>query len=60
MEALKEASPEAYERSEHYRFEDMHHGFCAARGDYSDELQARRANEAIRMVSAFFKRNLDV
>eukprot|EP00638_Chattonella_subsalsa_P023113 CAMPEP_0117884998 /NCGR_PEP_ID=MMETSP0950-20121206/19304_1 /TAXON_ID=44440 /ORGANISM="Chattonella subsalsa, Strain CCMP2191" /LENGTH=122 /DNA_ID=CAMNT_0005741653 /DNA_START=111 /DNA_END=476 /DNA_ORIENTATION=- len=29
------------------RFDDMHHGWCAARGDYTVELQAQRASEAI-------------
>ncbi|CAM9397345.1 unnamed protein product [Chrysoparadoxa australica] len=28
-------------------FEDMQHGFCAGRGDYSDPLQKERASEAM-------------
>lgn len=38
----------------HVRFEDQSHGFCAARGDYKDELNAKRANEAIRLTADFF------
>lgn len=56
MEALKEASPALHEKSEHKRFDDVHHGFCAARGDWSDELQAQRANEAIKLVANFYKK----
>jgi hypothetical protein len=32
----------------------MHHGFCAARGDFSDKLNAQRANEAIKLTVDFF------
>lgn len=35
-------------------FDDMHHGFCAARGDYTNELNAKRANEAIQLTVNFF------
>jgi len=38
----------------HRRFEDLHHGFCGARGDFSDELNARRVNEVIQLLSSFF------
>jgi dienelactone hydrolase len=38
----------------HVRFDDQPHGFCAARGDYKDELNAKRANEAIRLTADFF------
>lgn len=38
----------------HVRFDDQHHGFCAARGDFKDELNAKRANEAIRLTADFF------
>ncbi|KAI7902383.1 dienelactone hydrolase [Cokeromyces recurvatus] len=38
----------------HHRFNDMHHGFCAARGDYTNELNAQRANEAIQYTVNFF------
>ncbi|KAJ1801245.1 hypothetical protein LPJ75_006448 [Coemansia sp. RSA 2598] len=36
------------------RFDDMFHGFCGARGDWSDEVQAKRANDAIALVVKFF------
>ncbi|KAI8975486.1 Alpha/Beta hydrolase protein [Mycotypha africana] len=38
----------------HVRFDDMQHGFCAARGDYNDKLNAQRANEAIRLTADFY------
>jgi dienelactone hydrolase len=40
------------------RFDDMHHGFCAARGDWTNELQAKRASEAVGIVTDFFKMHL--
>ena len=33
---------------------DMQHGFCAARGDYSNELVRKRATEAIQLTVQFF------
>ncbi|KAL9541236.1 hypothetical protein MBANPS3_009240 [Mucor bainieri] len=38
----------------HVRFDDMVHGFCAARGDYTDKLNAQRATEAIQLTANFF------
>ena len=32
----------------------MQHGFCAARGDFSNELVRKRATEAIQMTVQFF------
>ncbi|KAG5188506.1 Alpha/Beta hydrolase protein [Tribonema minus] len=42
----------------YHRFEDMHHGFCAARGDWSQPLIAQRASEAVAMLSDFMDKNL--
>lgn len=36
------------------RFDDMSHGFCASRGDYTDALNAQRSNEAIKLTADFF------
>ncbi|KAJ2534254.1 hypothetical protein EV175_007041, partial [Coemansia sp. RSA 1933] len=36
------------------RFDDMSHGFCGARGDWSNAEQAKRANDAIRLLGKFF------
>ncbi|KAJ1646844.1 hypothetical protein LPJ64_001728 [Coemansia asiatica] len=36
------------------RFDDMFHGFCGARGDWSNEVQAKRANDAIALIVKFF------
>lgn len=55
MATLKEASPAVYDKSGHHRFDDVHHGFCAARGDWTVELQAKRANEALKLVTDFYK-----
>ncbi|KAJ3082661.1 hypothetical protein HDU99_002004 [Rhizoclosmatium hyalinum] len=44
--------------SKQRRFDDVHHGFCAARADFSDALNAQRANEAIEEMSHFFKANI--
>ncbi len=41
------------------RFEDMHHGWVAARGDFSNEKNAERATEAITILQAFFKENFE-
>ncbi|CAM9246966.1 unnamed protein product [Choristocarpus tenellus] len=35
------------------RFDNMHHGFCAARGDWSVPEQAARATECIGMIERF-------
>ncbi len=56
MEALK-AKP-FFDRCLVQRFPDMHHGWVAARGDWSDPLQARRATEALQIFSDFFRRCL--
>jgi len=56
MGALKEANPAVYAKSEHHRFDDVHHGYCAARGDWTNEVQAKRANETVKLVSEFYKR----
>ncbi|PWA03607.1 hypothetical protein BB558_000296 [Smittium angustum] len=40
----------------HQRFDDMVHGFCSARGDWTDALNSKRANEAFSIsVSTFYK-----
>ncbi|CEG70192.1 hypothetical protein RMATCC62417_06134 [Rhizopus microsporus] len=41
---------------EHHRFDDMFHGFCAARGDYNDENNKKRATEAIQLTVNFFSK----
>lgn len=40
------------------RFDDMHHGFCSARGDWTIPEQAAKASEAIDTFVKFFKANL--
>ncbi|PVU84957.1 hypothetical protein BB560_007204, partial [Smittium megazygosporum] len=39
----------------HQRFEDMTHGWCAARGEWNNPLVAARANEAFTIVVKNFK-----
>ncbi|KAI9105904.1 hypothetical protein DFS34DRAFT_35424 [Phlyctochytrium arcticum] len=41
--------------SVHHRFDDMSHGFCAARGDWSDPLVAQRATEALNIATQFLR-----
>ncbi|KAJ1995632.1 hypothetical protein GGI25_006268 [Coemansia spiralis] len=36
------------------RFDDMFHGFCGARGDWTNPEQAKRANDAIKLLTKFF------
>jgi hypothetical protein len=55
LEVLEKSDPEAFKKSVHHRFDDMHHGFAAARGDWADPLNAQRANEALELVTTFFK-----
>jgi dienelactone hydrolase len=57
MNLLETTDPESFKKSVHRRFDDMHHGFAAARGDWNDPLQAQRANEALNIVATFFKNN---
>ncbi|ORX62544.1 hypothetical protein DM01DRAFT_1297210 [Hesseltinella vesiculosa] len=41
------------DQCEHYRFDGKFHGFAGARGDYNDELNRKRATEAIDLTSSF-------
>ena len=47
--ALLKAKPHG-DRSVFRRFDDMPHGWCAARGNFSDPLNAQRATEALELV----------
>ncbi|OBZ84836.1 hypothetical protein A0J61_07106 [Choanephora cucurbitarum] len=38
----------------HVRFDDQPHGFCAARGNFEDETNVKRATEAIQLTVDFF------
>ena len=40
------------------RFDNMHHGWCTARGDWSNEVQAARASEALNIFANFFRQEL--
>ncbi|KAJ1719996.1 hypothetical protein LPJ53_005310 [Coemansia erecta] len=42
-----------FDKCKMVRFDDMFHGFCGARGDWSNEEQAKRANDAIALVVSF-------
>ncbi|CAG8482109.1 9879_t:CDS:2 [Ambispora gerdemannii] len=48
------------QKSIHHRFDDMPHGFAAARGDWSVSLTAQRAQEAIQLAANFLKENVGV
>lgn len=56
MEALS-TKPFA-DKCVHKRFDDMHHGFCAARGDWTIDAQRERAVEAMNVVTEFFNSTL--
>jgi len=43
----------------HRRFDDMHHGFCGNRGNFSDPVNRERVDEVITTLGAFFDRNLN-
>ncbi|KAG0173532.1 hypothetical protein DFQ28_008198 [Apophysomyces sp. BC1034] len=42
----------------HQRFDDMAHGFCGGRADWSDELNKKRATEVIQLTVNFFDETL--
>jgi dienelactone hydrolase len=50
--------PEIREKSEHHLFNDVHHGFAAARADLKDETNVREYNRAIDLISEFFNKTL--
>ena len=43
----------------HHRFDDMHHGFCAARGDLTNDLNRKRVDEALDLLHQFFKKHVN-
>lgn len=45
-------------RCVYQRFDDQTHGFCAARGDWSQPSVAAAATKAIGILTDFFKANL--
>lgn len=55
MDALKATA--FADKSILQRFDDMQHGWVAARGDWSDPQQAKRATEALQVLASFFKDN---
>ncbi|RUS34906.1 hypothetical protein BC938DRAFT_477872 [Jimgerdemannia flammicorona] len=46
--------------SYHHRFDDMHHGWVAARGNFTDPLNKQRATEALQLSADFFQQVLKV
>ncbi|KAJ3073673.1 hypothetical protein HDU98_000946 [Podochytrium sp. JEL0797] len=57
--AAVQKNPKAAGKSFHQRFDDMHHGWCCARGDYTIEAQKNRATEALNIFARFFKETLN-
>lgn len=43
------------DRSVVKRFEDMPHGWCTARGDFNNALNAQRATEALELVTGLLR-----
>lgn len=47
------------DKCEHHRFDDVHHGFAAARGDWTEgTLDKKRATEAIQLTANFFAKHV--
>lgn len=40
------------------RFDDMQHGFCAARGDFSNPAICKRVEETVQLLTGFFNANV--
>ncbi|KAJ3037855.1 hypothetical protein HDV00_001270 [Rhizophlyctis rosea] len=38
----------------HVRFDDVHHGFAAARANYADPVNVKRSGEAVQILNKFF------
>lgn len=55
---IKEAAESTGHKVVYKYFEDMHHGFCGARGNFNDELNRTRANEAVDIMVKFFDETL--
>ncbi|KAJ3113732.1 hypothetical protein HK100_001894 [Physocladia obscura] len=58
FEAIFEVVHKNHPSSKIRRFDDVPHGFAAARGDFGDPLMAKRANEAIAEIDDFFTTHL--
>ncbi|KAJ3054136.1 hypothetical protein HK097_002566 [Rhizophlyctis rosea] len=39
----------------HVRFDDVHHGFAAARANYDDPVNVKRSGEAVQVLKAFYE-----
>lgn len=49
------------DKCKYKRFDDVHHGFAAARGNWEDgSLDKKRATEAIQLTASFFADNIQV
>jgi dienelactone hydrolase len=46
------------DKVEHHRFDDIHHGFSAARGDLENELNRKRVDQALELLAHFFKKHV--
>lgn len=53
-----EANPKTAAGFRYKYWDDMHHGFCSGRGDFSNELNRQRVTECIDELSKFFHANL--
>lgn len=45
-------------KCDYHRFDDMTHGFCGARGDFTQPEVAQRAGEAIQLAADFLRAHL--
>lgn len=58
MLELKAAAESTKHEVMYQHFDDMHHGWVAARADFNDEKNRTRANEAIDILAKFFEKHL--
>jgi hypothetical protein len=59
MEVLKQKP--FGDKCKHVRFDDVHHGFAAARGNWEEgTADKKRATEAIQLTADFFAENIQV
>jgi dienelactone hydrolase len=58
IRAALDEDPERKAKNVYHYFDDMHHGFVGARANFEDELNRKRANEAIDILVDFFNNTL--
>eukprot|EP00542_Grammatophora_oceanica_P013686 CAMPEP_0194054150 /NCGR_PEP_ID=MMETSP0009_2-20130614/52535_1 /TAXON_ID=210454 /ORGANISM="Grammatophora oceanica, Strain CCMP 410" /LENGTH=232 /DNA_ID=CAMNT_0038702541 /DNA_START=57 /DNA_END=755 /DNA_ORIENTATION=- len=55
---LKEAAEKSGHKVVYHYYEDVHHGFCAARANFEDETNVKRTNECLEVLATFFNESM--